>query len=103
MRFIKPIDEKVIIELAETHNLIVTIEDNVIMGGAGSAVNEVLAQHGLLIKTLNLGLPDNFQEHGSREELLADAGLDAASITAKIREIYPLRDCEAKSAHVVSG
>jgi len=73
------------------------------MGGAGSAVSEVLAKHQILIKTLHLGLPDHYQEHGSREELLADAGLDKASILEKIGQIYPLRDCEHKSAHVVSG
>lgn len=103
MRFVKPIDTEIIKNFAGTHSLIVTIEDNVVMGGAGSAVNEVLAEEQILIRTLNLGLPDHYQEHGTREELLADAGLDTASILKKIREIYPLRDCEAKSAHVVSG
>ena len=73
------------------------------MGGAGSAVNEVIATQQIAVKLLNLGLPDHFQEHGSREELLADAGLDSKSIAAKINGIYPLRDCAAKSAHVVSG
>ena len=103
MRFIKPIDEEMISHIASTHSLVVTIEDNVVMGGAGSAVNEVIATQQIAVKLLNLGLPDHFQEHGSREELLADAGLDSKSIAAKINEIYPLRDCEAKSAHVVSG
>ncbi len=103
MRFIKPIDENMIVEIANSHSLIVTVEDNVVMGGAGSAVNELLMAKSISLKVLNLGLPDQFQDHGSREELLSDAGLDAASITSKISEIYPLRDCEAKSAHVVSG
>ena len=103
MRFIKPIDENLIIDIASSHSLIVTVEDNVVMGGAGSAVNEVLMSKNISAKVLNLGLPDQFQEHASRDELLSEAGLDASSITAKIREIYPLRDCEAKSAHVVSG
>ena len=80
-----------------------TLEDNVVMGGAGSAVNEFLLSKNISSHVLNLGLPDHFQEHGTREELLSDAGLDATSITAKIKEIYLLRDCEAKSAHVVSG
>lgn len=102
MRFIKPIDEDTITAIAATHKLIVTLEDNVVMGGAGSAVNEVLASNQILVKVLNLGLPDNFQEHGSREELLQEAGLDAAAVLAKINQIYPLRDCEAKSANVVS-
>ncbi|MEM8844323.1 MAG: 1-deoxy-D-xylulose-5-phosphate synthase [Pseudomonadota bacterium] len=103
MRFIKPIDEEMIMLIAESHSLIVTIEDNVVMGGAGSAVNEVLVEHQTSIKILNLGLPDNFQEHGSREELLLEAGLDCTSIVSRIRQIYPLRDCEASGPHVVSG
>ena len=65
-------------------------------------VNEVLAHHQLLVKILNLGLPDHFQEHGSREELLREAGLDAPTVIAKIAQIYPLRDCATKCAHVVS-
>ena len=103
MRFVKPIDESIILDTAAQHELLVTIEDNVVMGGAGSAVNEVLTQQQILVKTLHLGLPDHYQEHGSREELLADAGLDTASILRKINKIYPLRDCDHKSAHVVSG
>jgi 1-deoxy-D-xylulose-5-phosphate synthase len=102
MRFIKPIDEEMISRIATSYSLVVTIEDNVVMGGAGSAVNEVIAAQQIAVKLLNLGLPDHFQEHGSREELLADAGLDSKSIASKISGIYPLRDCEAKSAHVVS-
>ncbi len=103
MRFIKPIDEGMISRVATSHSLVVTIEDNVVMGGAGSAVNEVIAAQQISVKLLNLGLPDQFQEHGSREELLADAGLDSKSIAARIKGIYPLRDCAAKSAHVLSG
>lgn len=102
MRFIKPIDENAIIAAAETHELVVTLEDNVVMGGAGSAVNEVLARSQVSVKILNLGLPDNFQEHGSREQLLQEAGLDAATVLTRISRIYPLRDCEAKNANVVS-
>ena len=103
MRFVKPIDKEIIIRMAEAHGLIVTVEDNVVMGGAGSAVNEVLAEHQISIPVLNLGLPDYYQEHGSREELLSEAGLDSESIVSRIREIYPLRDCEATGPHVVSG
>jgi len=102
MRFIKPLDETVIIETAACHDLLVTLEDNVVMGGAGSAVNEALSRHQLLIKTLHLGLPDQYQSHGSREELLTDAGLDSPSILDEINRIYPLRDCDHKTAHVVS-
>ena len=103
MRFVKPIDRQTILAMAESHSLLVTIEDNVVMGGAGSAVNEVLAEHQILVNVLNLGLPDDYQEHGSREELLSEAGLDCNAIVSSIREIYPLRDCEAPGPHVVSG
>jgi 1-deoxy-D-xylulose-5-phosphate synthase len=84
MRFIKPLDEELLLKLADSHDLLVTLEDNVIMGGAGSAVNEALAANRRLIPVLNLGLPDRFQEQGSREELLADAGLDSNAIIAAI-------------------
>ena len=103
MRFVKPVDQEMISRMAKTHSLLVTLEDNVVMGGAGSAVNEVIAAQQISVRILNLGLPDHFQAHGTREELLADAGLDSKSIAARINEIYPLRDCAAKSAHVVSG
>ena len=84
MRFIKPLDEDLLLELAESHDLLVTLEDNVVMGGAGSAVNESLAAHRKLIPVLNLGLPDRFQDQGTREELLADAGLDSNAIIAAV-------------------
>ena len=84
MRFIKPIDEELLVELAADHDLLVTLEDNVVLGGAGSAVNEALAAHQILIPVLNLGLPDRFQDQGSREELLADAGLDSGAIIAAV-------------------
>ena len=84
MRFIKPLDDNLLLELAASHDLLVTLEDNAVMGGAGSAVNESLAAHRKLIPVLNLGLPDRFQEHGSREELLTDAGLDSNAIIAAV-------------------
>ena len=102
MRFVKPIDRHLITALASEYELIVTLEDNVVMGGAGSAVNEVLAAAQLQTSILNLGLPDRYQEHGSRQELLSDAGLDKRTILSKISDIYPPRDCATKSALVVS-
>jgi 1-deoxy-D-xylulose-5-phosphate synthase len=84
MRFVKPLDEELVLKMADEHRLLVTVEDNAIAGGAGSAVNECLAAHGCSVETLNLGLPDRFLEHGSREELLAEAGLDAAGISTAI-------------------
>jgi 1-deoxy-D-xylulose-5-phosphate synthase len=84
MRFIKPLDEELLLKLAADHDLLVTLEDNVVLGGAGSAINEALAAHKILIPVLNLGLPDRFQDQGSREELLADAGLDSDAIIAAV-------------------
>ncbi|HEX4300766.1 MAG TPA: 1-deoxy-D-xylulose-5-phosphate synthase [Gammaproteobacteria bacterium] len=80
MRFVKPLDGELLLELAASHQAFVTIEDNVIAGGAGSAVAEFLAANSIELPLLNLGLPDVFLEHGSREECLAMAGLDADGI-----------------------
>jgi len=84
MRFVKPLDEAMIKDIAASHELIVTLEENVIKGGAGSAVNEFINQQGLAVKAFNIGLPDINIEHGSREELLQEAGLDANSIQQSI-------------------
>jgi len=84
MRFVKPLDTELIRHLAETHHALVTLEDNVIAGGAGSGVNESLHAMGIQVPVLNLGLPDAYQEHGSREELLSEAGIDAAGIQRQV-------------------
>ena len=86
MRFIKPIDEALILALAKTHDVLVTLEENVIAGGAGSAVNNYLQAQRVLMPVLNIGLPDSFIEQGTREELLAICGLDVQSISDKITE-----------------
>ncbi|SHI43013.1 1-deoxy-D-xylulose-5-phosphate synthase [Cycloclasticus pugetii] len=80
MRFIKPLDEDMIRHIASTHKTLVTLEENVIKGGAGSGVNEFINQASIDTKVLNIGLPDLNLEHGSREELLQEAGLDTQSI-----------------------
>lgn len=85
MRFVKPLDKAMIRELAQSHDLLVTLEDNAVMGGAGSAVNEYLHEVALAISVINLGLPDKYIEHAQREEQLAACGLDAASIVRRIR------------------
>ena len=91
MRFVKPIDTALIQQLANTHSYIVTIEENCIMGGAGSAVLEALQNmhHSIQqpIKTLCLGLPDQFIEHGVHETMLAECGLDADGITDAIAKL----------------
>ncbi len=84
MRFVKPIDTAMVQAMAQKHDCIITVEDNVIAGGAGSAVNEVLANN-KTVKIKNLGLPDSYQDHASREELIEEAGLDAASLLFTIR------------------
>ncbi len=89
MRFVKPLDEALVAELARTHQLLVTVEENVISGGAGSAVNEFLAAAGLVPSVLNLGLPDRFVEHGDPKELLAECGLDAEGIRRSILQHRP--------------
>ena len=84
MRFVKPLDEKLILELAPQHELLVTVEENAIMGGAGSAVNELLAKNQVLTPIINLGIPDRFIQHGSRLECLSECGLDNSGIMAQI-------------------
>ncbi len=89
MRFIKPLDRALLLELALTHEGFVTVEDNVVMGGAGSGVAELLNAEGRALPVLHLGLPDEFQHHASREDLLAEAGIDAAGIRAAILKRWP--------------
>ena len=89
MRFVKPLDRALMLELAGEHEGFVTLEDNVIAGGAGSGVAELLAAEGITLPVLHLGLPDSFQAHASREELLAEAGLDAEGIRSAIRARWP--------------
>ena len=84
MRFIKPLDEQLLLDLAKSVEIFVTIEENVISGGAGSAVNNFLQKQHILMPVLNIGLPDSFIEQGTREELLAICGLDIQGITAQM-------------------
>ena len=85
MRFVKPLDEEMVLSMAASHGTLVTLEDNALMGGAGSAVAECLAARRVLVPLLNIGIPDHYIEHGSREECLAAAGLDAPSILESVR------------------
>ena len=85
MRFVKPIDHALIFKLATTHDYLVTIEENVVMGGAGSAVAESLAAQDLSVPMLHLGLPDEFVEHGDPATLLADCGLNRDGIARSVR------------------
>lgn len=88
MRFVKPLDESLIQTMAKNHTLLVTLEDNAVQGGAGSAVNEYLAAAGLSVRVLNLGIPDTYIEHALREQQLVACELDAASLVRRIRASY---------------
>lgn len=98
MRFVKPLDEELIGDLATSHQLVVTLEENVLAGGAGSAVNEYLLASNYSIPILNLGLPDSFLEHGKVPEMLAEVGLDSDSIVIAIRR--KLHACKIQSEAV---
>jgi 1-deoxy-D-xylulose-5-phosphate synthase len=85
MRFIKPLDAELVLRLAREHELLVTVEENTIQGGAGSAVAECLQLHGVAIPLLQLGLPDRFIEQGEHAQMLADCGLNAKGLAAAIK------------------
>ena len=92
MRFVKPLDEELIIDIAARHRALVTIEENAIMGGAGSGVGEVLAANGSLLPLLHIGIPDRFIEHGTRDTCLAEAGLDLAGLELERRDLVGAAD-----------
>jgi 1-deoxy-D-xylulose-5-phosphate synthase len=94
MRFVKPLDEELVMMLAARHRAFVTIEENAILGGAGSAVAELLAAEGLQLPLLQIGIPDRFIEHGSRDTCLAAAGLDAAGLGASVEDWWALQTQE---------
>jgi 1-deoxy-D-xylulose-5-phosphate synthase len=85
MRYVKPLDTDMIMEMASSHDILVTIEENMIAGGAGSAVNEVLALHGRHLKIANYGLPDRLIQHGTRDDMLLDAGLTEEAFAAFVK------------------
>ncbi len=87
MRYAKPLDRNMIVDLAKSHDILVTIEDNVVAGGAGSGVAELLSAENIRTRVVHLGLPDEFQHHGSREELLEEAGIDEAGIRKTLQAL----------------
>lgn len=87
MRWVKPLDEETLLAVAQNHTLVVTLEENAVAGGAGAAVNEFFAAHGLTNSLLNLGIPDLFVEHGTHADQLAWTGLDAVSILQRIKQV----------------
>jgi len=94
MRFVKPLDRELVLDLAARHDALVTIEEAAIMGGAGSAVTELLNEVGLNLPVLQLGLPDQFIDHGDQAALLAGVGLDAAGIERSIRARFVAQGAE---------
>jgi 1-deoxy-D-xylulose-5-phosphate synthase len=101
MRFVKPLDEQLIIDLASDHDLLVTVEENAISGGAGSAINEFLQSINLNIPVLNLGIPDQFIEHGSRDECLSECGLDTSGILHNIENYLQDKTCHLEKNTLV--
>ncbi|GAB2491518.1 1-deoxy-D-xylulose-5-phosphate synthase [Arenimonas alkanexedens] len=101
MRFVKPLDRSLVLELARSHDAIVTLEDNAVMGGAGSGVAELLSAEGITLPMLHLGLPDRYQEHASREQLLSEAGLDVDGIRSSLLARWP--DLAAAAPRVQTG
>jgi 1-deoxy-D-xylulose-5-phosphate synthase len=95
MRFVKPLDEKMVLAIAERHQAIITVEENAIMGGAGAGVGELLAASGVQLPLLHVGIPDLFIEHGTRETCLSAAGLDLPGLSAQIERWWT---AQAKSA-----
>ena len=94
MRFVKPLDEKLVMALAARHRAIITIEENAIIGGAGSGVGELLAAEGVQLPLLHIGIPDRFVEHGSRDSCLAAAGLDHAGLSSSVEQWWALHTPE---------
>ena len=87
MRFVKPLDEKLLIKLLKKAKVFISIEDGSIMGGAGSAVQEFASKKNLNVRSILFGIPDKFIEHASREEMLVEAGLDVENIRSKLSKL----------------
>ncbi|MBN1378486.1 MAG: 1-deoxy-D-xylulose-5-phosphate synthase [Gammaproteobacteria bacterium] len=102
MRFIKPLDEELLLKLVATHDQFVTLEENSVAGGAGSAVNELLAAHNFQFPVLNIGLPDRFIDHGSRDDVLAHAGLSVEGILRQIHQWLATITPAAKKTRQIS-
>ena len=102
MRFIKPLDADMVYAMASSHDLLVTVEENAVAGGAGSAVNELLAAAGIAVNILNIGIPDRYVEHGSRDDCLTMAGLDANGIYEQVNNrLKRTEKSQARQARVL--
>jgi 1-deoxy-D-xylulose-5-phosphate synthase len=85
MRFVKPLDRETIRAVAGSHELLVTIEENAVIGGAGSEVARAIEEMGLAVRLLRIGLPDRFIDHGDQQQLLAKLSMDSAGIVARVK------------------
>ena len=103
MRFVKPLDRTLLLELARSHAGFVTLEDNAVMGGAGSAIAELLAAEGFTLPIQHLGLPDAWLEHASREQVLAEAGLDLAGVRSAMIKRWPQLTTAISPAKIAAG
>lgn len=103
MRFVKPLDEKLIQMLAIDHDFLITIEDNAVVGGAGSAVSECLSKMHSTTSCAHLGLPDEFPEHGTREKILAEYGLDAEGIISAVKQEFMLQSEDSLATNPISS
>ena len=101
MRFVVPLDEALIKEMADSHKNLITIEENTVAGGAGSAINECLHRLGCSHRMLNIGLPNCYDEHGEREELLAQCQLDDAGIEQQINQFLNGRPLTAVADQLI--
>ena len=99
MRFVKPIDEALIRQLAADHQLLVTVEENSVAGGAGAAVSEFLAAQGIVMPVLHIGLPDKFIDHGKHHEQLGAVGLDCAGIVHSIEQRLSVLQLPKQAIH----
>jgi len=100
MRFVKPLDEVLIRKMSNSHDLIVTLEDNAVQGGAGSAVSEFLNRENLQTPVINLGIPDDYIEHATREEQLEEINLSGTGIVQQIKLYNSGKYCKLTSASV---
>jgi 1-deoxy-D-xylulose-5-phosphate synthase len=98
MRFVKPLDEALVLKVAARHRALITLEENVVAGGAGSAIGELLTAEGVAMPLMHIGIPDRFIEHGSREECLTAAGLDFASVAATVEHWWALQPKDLRAA-----
>nr|VFJ58213.1 MAG: 1-deoxy-D-xylulose-5-phosphate synthase [Candidatus Kentron sp. FW] len=89
MRFVKPLDEEMVLRMADEHDLLVTVEDNAVVGGAGSGINEYLLANGITVPIVNHGIPDYFLQHGSRQDVLVKAGLCTEGILRVVADHLP--------------